>query len=447
MFKGRIVGAVSALALASLAGALLLAAPEAGALQQSHGRAPALAGTQAQGSYQDGNVLVGFTRGSGAAARRHAIEARVGATEVERLGAGAWLLHVRQGGVPAAVAALRGVAGVRYAEPDYLMESAAVPNDASFGQQWGLQNTGQTVNGVKGTAGADIHAPAAWNVTTDSHAVVIAEVDSGVDYHHADLAGSIWSNPGGVGGCAAGTHGFNVVAGGCDPLDDFGHGTQVAGVLGAVGNNGIGIAGVAWRTTILPVKWTDSAGHGSTSRLLKALDKVLAAKAAGVNIRVVNDSPVFTGTAFSQALSDELDKLGANNILFVTAAGNNKNNNDVTKKYPCDYGKPNELCVAATEQHDRLAGFSNFGATSVDLAAPGNNIFTTNLGGGFVINKGTSFAAPLVAGTAALVLSAQDMSATALKAHIVATVDPLSSLAGKVRSGGRLDLCNALPGC
>jgi subtilisin family serine protease len=324
---------------------------------------------------------------------------------------------------------------------------ATVPDDPSFGQQWGLRNTGQTVNGVKGTPGADIHATAAWSVADDSHNVVIAELDSGVDYHHPDLAGSIWTNPGGIGGCPAGTHGFNLVANNCDPMDDFGHGTQVAGVLGAVGDNGSGITGVAWRTTILPVKWTDAAGHGSTSRLVKALDKVLAVKAAGVNVRVVNDSPVFTGTGFSQALSNELDKLAANGILFVTAAGNNKSNNDTSKKYPCDYGKPNELCVAASEQHDRLAKFSNFGPTTVDLAAPGDNVFTTTLGGGDAFTKGTSFAAPLVAGTAALVLSVQDMTPSALKARIVATVDPLASLAGKVRSGGRLDLCNALPGC
>lgn len=326
-------------------------------------------------------------------------------------------------------------------------QSTLLPNDPSFGQQWGLQNTGQTVNGVKGTPGADIHAPAAWSVANDSHTVVIAELDSGVDYNHPDLAGSIWTNPGGIGGCPAGTHGFNLVAGNCDPLDDFGHGTQVAGVLGAAGNNGTGITGVAWRTTILPVKWTDSAGHGSTARLIKALDEVLALKAAGVNIRVVNDSPVFSGTTFSQALSTELDELAAADILFVTAAGNNKNNDDSSKKYPCDYDKPNELCVAASEQHDRLASFSNFGATTVDLAAPGNNVFTTTRGGGYGFTKGTSFAAPLVAGAAALVLSVQDLSATALKSRIVATVDPLPSLAGKVRSGGRLDLCNALPGC
>ena len=161
----------------------------------------------------------------------------------------------------------------------------------------------------------------------------------------------------------------------------------------------------------------------------------------------MNDSAVFSGTSFSQALSDELDKLAANNILFVTAAGNNKNDNDITPKYPCSYGKTNEVCVAATDQRDRLASFSNWGATTVDLAAPGKNILTTLSGGGYGYTKGTSFAAPLVAGAAALALSVQDTSTSALKARILGGVDPLPSLAGKVRTGGRLDLCKAVPGC
>jgi serine protease len=438
MHRGRITIGAIGLALAGLAGGLLVETPpHAGALQAR--------GAAAFAAYQDGNVLVGFRHAG--AGERHAIEARAGASEVQALGAGAYLLHVHPGHVQRAVTALRAQPGVRYAEPDYLMQLAATPDDPSFGQQWGLQNTGQLVNGIKGTPGADINATAAWNVAADSRSVVVAEVDSGVDYHHPDLAASVWTNPGGVGGCPAGTHGYNVVANTCEPMDDFGHGTQVAGVLGAAGDNGAGIAGVAWRTTILPVKWTDSAGHGSTSRLIRALDWALKVQAAGVNIRVVNDSAVFSGTGFSQALSDELDKLGANNILFVTAAGNNRNDNDVTPKYPCSYGKANEICVAATEQHDRLARFSNWGATTVDLAAPGKNILTTVPGGGYGYTKGTSFAGPLVAGAAALAISVQDLSTSALRARILGAVDALPSLAGKVRSGGRLDLCKAVPGC
>jgi serine protease len=437
MRRGRITIGVVGLALAGLAGGLLVGTPHAGALQARRG--PAF------GAYQDGNVLIGFRHAW--VDERHAIEARAGASEVETLGAGSYLLHVPPGHVLRAVAALRAQPGVRYAEPDYMMQLAATPEDPSFGQQWGLQNTGQVVNGIKGTPGADINGTTAWNVATDSRSVVVAELDSGVDYHHPDLAANVWTNPGGVGGCPAGTHGYNVVTNTCDPLDDFGHGTQVAGVLGAVGNNGIGIAGAAWRTTVLPVKWTDSTGRGSTSRLIRALEWALKAKAAGVNVRVVNDSAVFSGTSFSQALSDELDKLAANNILFVTAAGNNKNDNDITPKYPCSYGKTNEVCVAATDQRDRLASFSNWGATTVDLAAPGKNILTTVPGGGYGYTKGTSFAAPLVAGAAALALSVQDTSTSALKARILGGIDPLPSLAGKVRTGGRLDLCKAVPGC
>ena len=430
-------GAVG-LVLAGVVGGLLVATPHAGATPARRAAASA--------TYQDGNVLVGYWHAA-RARERHAIEARAGASEVQALGAGAYLLHVRPGRVLRAVTALRAQSGVRYAEPDYLLQLAATPDDTSFAQQWGLENTGQLVNGVRGTPGADVAAPAAWNVATDSRAVVVAEVDSGVDYRHPDLAANVWTNPGGVGGCPAGTRGYNVVAKTCDPLDDFGHGTQVAGVLGAVGDNGAGVAGVAWRATTLPVKWTDAAGHGSTSRLLRALDWVLTAKQGGVNVRVVNDSAVFSGTTFSQAFSDELDKLAGNGVLFVTAAGNNRNNNDATPKYPCSYRKANELCVAATEQHDRLASFSNWGATTVDLAAPCNNVLTTVRGGGYGITKGTSFAAPLVAGAAALALSVQDMSTSALRSRILGGVDALPSLAGKVRTGGRLDLCKAVPGC
>jgi serine protease len=437
MRRRRLPIGVIGLALVVLASGLLVETPHVSAL-------PARGGAAFE-TYQDGNVLVGFRHVG--ADERHAIEARAGASEVGTLGVGAYLLRVRPGHVLRAVTALRAQPGVRYAEPDYLMQLAATPNDPSFGQQWGLRNTGQLVNGIRGTPGADINATAAWNVAVDSRAVVVAEVDSGVDYNHPDLAANVWTNPGGVAGCPAGTHGYNVVANTCEPMDDYGHGTQVAGALGAVGNNGVGVAGVAWRATILPVKWTDSAGHGSTFRLIRALDWALKAKAAGVNVRVVNDSAVFAGTSFSQALSDELDKLAANNVLFVTAAGNNRNDNDVTPKYPCSYGKANEICAAATEQHDRLAGFSNWGATTVDLAAPGKDILTTVRGGGYGYTKGTSFAAPLVAGAAALAVSVQDMSTSALKARILGGVDRLPSLAGRVRSGGRLDLCKVVPGC
>ncbi len=403
-------------------------------------------------SFRDGNVLVAFDNG---VSRQEQLKAEkiAQAKEVRTLGVGVHLLHVPNGTVLNAVRLLNSYPGVRYAEPDYEAHEAGVPNDPSFSMQWAFQNTGQTVNGIAGTPGDDEHAVPAWSIATGSRSIVIGEVDTGVDYTHPDLAANIWVNPGGIGNCAAGTHGYNVLASSCDPMDDDtvygGHGTHVAGILGAVGNNGIGVTGVNWTTTILPVKWVSSSGSGYTSDLITALDWLVQAKQAGVNVRVVNDSDVFFGTAYSQALSDEIDLLGQNNILFVTAAGNTGDNNDnpAVRRYPCSYERSNEICVTATDQNDALPSWANYGATTVDLAAPGNNIYSTLRNNSYGFISGGSMASPQVAGTAALILSVKDMSASQLKADILENVDQIPGLAGKVRTGGRLDVCQALPGC
>ena len=429
--------------LASLAGLALVASPSS-----------AWARTTMRQPYRDGVVLVGFKPGG--SANRHQAIAAAGATRSRRLAPTIRLLHVRRGHVSAAVRALRQRRGVRYAEPDYLMREAAAPNepnDLSFGLQWALENTGQTVNGSYGTAGADDRVLPAWGVTTGNASVVIGETDSGVDYLHPDLAANVWSNPGGIGGCPVGTHGYNFVAGTCDPMDDEtrygGHGTHVAGIMGAVGNNLIGVSGVNWTTSILPVKFLTSSGSGSTSRLIASLEWLIQAKQAGVNVRVVNDSATFVGTPYSQALSDEIDKLDANDILFVTAAGNTGDNNDdpALRRYPCGYDRPNEICVAASDQKDRLPSWANYGPNTVDLAAPGNNIYSTLRNNTYGYVKGSSMASAEVSGAAALILSSGYQSATALKADILNNVDVLPSLSGLVRTGGRLDICKALPAC
>lgn len=397
-------------------------------------------------------VLVGFRSGARASAVDAAVRSVHGRVR-HTTAAGTRVVSVTAGGVPAALARLRALPSVRFAEPDRRLVAAGAPNDAGFGLQWAARNTGQTVNGVAGTAGADERAVPAWSMATGSRSVVVAVVDTGLDYNHPDLAANVWTNPGGVGGCPAGTRGYNVVAGSCDPMDDDvsygGHGTHVAGIIGAVGNNGIGVSGVDWTATLLPVKWLDANGNGDTSALLQALDWVLAAKQAGVNVRVVNDSATFFGTAYSQALSDEIDTLGANGILFVTAAGNTGDDNDDTAKrrYPCGYDRPTEICATATNQSDALPSWANYGAATVDLAAPGDNIYSTLRNGGYGYVSGGSMAAAQVSGAAALVLSVRDMPPQALKADILQNVDPLPSLAGKVRTGGRLDVCKTLPGC
>ena len=261
-------------------------------------------------------------------------------------------------------------AGITRATPVRAADSAAPSNDTYRGIQWALDT---------------LHAETAWNLH-QAIGQVVAVVDTGVDYNHPDLAANIWSNPEGLGGCSGGSHGINTVGTGpptCDPMDDDlqygGHGTHVAGILGARGDNDAGVAGVNWSITMLPVKFVDSQGQGKTSDLLEGLQWLLDVKQAGVDLRIVNDSQTFVGTPFSQAAADMIDLLGANDILFVTAAGNSGDDNDdpAVRRYPCGYGRANEICVTATNNRDQLPGFANYGDETVDLGAPGSNIYST----------------------------------------------------------------------
>jgi subtilisin family serine protease len=371
------------------------------------------------------------------------------------------LLRVPPAQVLAVVRRLRRSHAVAYAEPDYLLSGDATPIDPSFPLQWGSSNLGQpipTQNAeeelglpVSGTPGADDGALKAWQTSTGSRSIVIGEPDTGVDYAHPDLAANIWSNPGGVGGCGAGTHGYDVLSKVCNPMDEDitygGHGTHVAGIMGAVGNNGTGVAGMNWQTTILPVKWMTNASSGSTSALIEAMQWLVAAKQAGVNVRVVNDSDSFFGTASSQALSNEIDTLGANEILFVASAGNTGDNNDeaAVQRYPCSYDRPTEICVTASNNNDQLPSWANIGPHTVDLAAPGVSVYSTLREGKYGYLSGGSMAAPQVAGAAALILSvAPSLSASELKADILDNVDVLPALSGRVITAGRLDVDAAL---
>ena len=433
--------------------------------------------------YRPGKVLVGFRSGV-TAARRSAITRAVGAYGARQLGPtikpaghgrvrGPEFLAPYELRIPtrmsvlAVARRLRGVPGIAYAEPNYLEAGDAAPNDPSFPVQWGDENTGQLIPSqnseeelgaeIAGTPGADDHALKAWKVTTGSRSVVIGEVDTGIDLTHPDLAANIWSNPGGVFKCPAGTHGYNVVSKTCVPEDEDelyeGHGTHVAGIMGAVGNNEQGVAGINWQTTILPVKWMHGAGSGETSALIEAIQFEVAAKQEGVNVRVINDSDSFFGTARSEALENEIEVAGANNILFVTSAGNTGNNNDEAgggKRFPCSSDKPTEICVTATNNKDELPSWANYGPHTVQLAAPGVSIYSTKRGNGYRYLSGGSMAAPQVSGAAALILSvAPSLTVEQLKKDIIEHVDRLPPLEGEhgVESKGRLDVCKALPGC
>jgi thermitase len=431
-------------------------------------------------AYAPGLVLVGLRPGT-AAGHLRSIEKEADGVGLRRMGpairlkamgsathtrvpATPFALTVPRSGVLSAVRRLRGDPAVAYAEPDYLMQASALPNDPSFPLQWGSDNTGQSVptqnaeevlgTSLPGTPAADDDALKAWSVSTGSRSIVIGETDTGVNYNHPDLAANIWSNPGGVGGCSAGTHGYSVLTATCEPMDNDtvygGHGTHVAGIMGAVANNGLGVAGMNWQTSILPVKWLNSSASGYTSGLIEALQWLVAAKQAGVNVRVVNDSATFYGTAYSQALVEEIETLGANNILFVTAAGNTGNDNDelAVRRYPCGYDLANEICVTASNDKDELPSWANYGPHTVDLAAPGVSIYSTLRNGSYGYLSGGSMASPQVAGAAALILSVEpSLSATALKADILEHVDKVPSLSGRLITGGRLDVCNSLPGC
>ncbi len=380
-------------------------------------------------TFRDGTVLVGFQVGT-TQVQEQAIVLAVGAIDTETIGADTHVLSVVPGTVLATIGLLNSYLEVRYAEPDYDVRADQIPSDPMYNQLWGLP---------------DIQADRAWDAATGTASVVVGVVDTGVDYTHPDLAANIWTNDGTINHCPAGTHGYNVLLKSCDPMDDHNHGTHVSGTIGAVGNNGIGVVGVNWNTRIMGLKFLSASGTGTTSGAVRAIDWALNAKAAGVNLRVLSNS--WGGGGYSKALADEINKAGASDVLFVAAAGNAARNIDTTPFYPCSYHAANEICVAANNSTDSLASFSNYGVNSVDLAAPGLGIVSTVIGGGYATFSGTSMATPHVSGAAALVLSTGYQSVSTLKSTILAAVDPVGSLAGLVTTGGRLDVCKAIPSC
>ena len=322
-------------------------------------------------------------------------------------------------------------------------------DDEMFFRQWGLFNSGQ--NG--GAAGADISAMRAWTVTTGSDQVVVAVIDSGVDYSHPDLANNIWSRPPIImayrdddltpEGPVDDIHGFNVNEDNGDPMDDNGHGTHCAGIIGAEGGNGIGIAGVNWNVKIMPLKFMNAEGTGTTKDAIEAINYVIDRKRAGVNVRIISAS--WGSTAKSRALEDVIRKAGEEGILFVAAAGNASSDNDQNPHYPSSYDLGNVISVAALNRYDELATFSNYGAKSVHIAAPGAEILSTYLQNGFEEKSGTSMATPVVAGVAALVLAQNPkMSVEDLRARLLKSVDQVPSLKGKVSTGGRINAAKAV---
>jgi thermitase len=324
-----------------------------------------------------------------------------------------------------ALAKLNANPSVVYAEPDLLRSAFALPNDARWPLMWGLSNTGQAP--FFGTPGDDIHLLDAWSFSQGAGQTV-AVVDSGLDLGHDDLAGQI----------AAGGRNFVQGANPSDLSDPLAHGTHVSGTIAALANNAIGVVGVAPAAKVLPLRVFDSGGNAFDSWIAQAFDY-----AGDLGLRVVNASLGSEGGNTSQTLSNAI---GAHpNTLYVTAAGNSGRNNDTRTVLPCEVPQPNVLCVGATDYDDQRPSFSNYGATSVDLFAPGVAIWSTLPGDSYGSESGTSMAAPHVSGEAALLLAAApSLTAQELKDFIMGTVDSRPGLSGLSITGGRTNAGAAL---
>jgi subtilisin family serine protease len=335
MGRGRVCAALGVVLATAV---VAVSAGGAGTARQS-----TLTLRSANRTYFPGQVVVRFRESAGPRSRREALSTESAST-MNSLGLpGLQLVHVK-GSVPAAIAALEADPAVAYAEPNWIYRAQATPNDPRYGQLWGL---------------AKINAPGAWNITKGSPAVKVAVVDTGIAADHLDLAANV-------------VPGYDFVQGDADPRDFNGHGTHVAGTIGARGDNGVGVTGVDWQVSLMPVRVLDGSGSGSSANVTAGL-----AYACSHGASIVNAS--LGGTGYSSAMRDAI--AACPNTLFVVAAGNDGVNDDTVPHYPCNYGAPpdnlaNVICVGATDRNDTLASFSNFGQ-SVDLAAPGVDVQST----------------------------------------------------------------------
>jgi large repetitive protein len=414
----------------------------------------------ATADYREGELLVKFRPGLISASSAHA-HRKVGAALLKRLS----LLNIEHVKIPQDVDVKNAISlymqdpAVEYAEPNYLKSyksftpTPVIPNDPYFGDQWGLRNLGIFPGSV---AGADIRATEAWNIATGTGEVIIAVVDTGIDYDHPDLKDNIWTNPGETcndgkdndgNGFINDCRGWNFADKNNSPKDDSGHGTHVAGIIGAAGNNGSGITGVMWNVKLMPLRILNAEGTGTIADEIAAINYAVTMKNRGFNIRVINAS--FTGGSFSFAEFAAISAANDAGLLLVAAAGNNSgggmvHNNDMTPQYPANYSLPNVIAVGATDQKDHLAPFSNIGPTTVHVAAPGTFILST-IPSNYGYSSGTSSSSPFVTGLAGLLWTAYpEFTYTQIRGSIFRYVDVLDSLRGQIATGGRINSFRAV---
>ncbi|RYG69724.1 hypothetical protein EON80_09275, partial [bacterium] len=369
------------------------------------------------------------------------VNRKIGASTLKSYGSIGWQLVKLPAGmsVEDGIKFYKSQPGITEAEPNAQRFMKAVPNDPSYSRQYGLEKIG---------------APAAWNKTKGSNSVIVAVIDSGVNYTHEDLKANMWVNSKEIvgngkdddgNGVIDDVYGFDSGDNDGDPMDAHHHGSHCAGIIGAAGNNGTGISGVNWNVKIMACKVMNNAGTIFTSDTMESMQYVLAMKARGQNIRVVSES--LGSPSYVQAEKELIDAMAAAGILVVAAAGNETANNDVVPSYPANYDCPNLISVAASGQNDEVASFSNYGATMVDLAAPGVDIYSTYWPGNsaYSNSSGTSMATPMVSGAAALLAGFNSsQNPISLKKVLMETVDALPQWEGKVVSGGRMNLARAL---
>lgn len=331
---------------------------------------------------------------------------------------------------------------VELVEPNYIFTIDQLPNDPLFGNLWGLKNTGQSDGASVGTPGTDIGVEKAWDITTGSHKVLVAVIDTGVNYKHPDLQGNIWSNAAEAKGRAGidddgngyvdDIHGIdvsNAVNPSSDPMDDHGHGTHCAGIIGARGNDSKGIVGVNWKVQIMPLKFLSANGSGTMEGAIRAIDY---ATRMGAKIMSNSWGAAISGAVLLEQAVQRAEKAGA---LFVAAAGNNGLNIDDMDYYPATIKARSLIAVAAVDNKGQLASFSNYGKEKVHVAGPGVGIYSSILDG-YASWSGTSMATPHVAGVAALLLAKEpQLTNVRLKDRLLKTARPLPSLRNKVVTG------------
>jgi subtilisin family serine protease len=394
---------------------------------------------------QPNQVIVRFAQGVSPSSTITSLSPTLDLASARPVGSvGAQLLTSKSKSTATLITTLKSRQDVLYAEPNYIGSFATTPNDVYYNQLWGLPA---------------ISTPTAWDISRGSRNYVVAVADTGVDYNHPDLVANLWSAPAAysvnIGGvtinCAAGTHGFNAITRTCDPADDNSHGTHVAGTIGATGNNSLGVTGVNWATSIMALKMINSQGNLTLSDALDAMSFARQVKSifpSTANIKVISNSWFYCvgiGCA-SNAFANEIYAAAQAGILFVAAAGNFDNNNDITPVYPANHS--GVISVAATDSTDSRASFSDYGASTVLLGAPGVNVLSTYPSASYGYNSGTSMAAPHVSGALTLLLSAcPALTDAALWSTLIDNVDQVPALAGVVYTGGRLNVDRAIRSC